>query len=254
MQSVILAAGRGSRMKSLAIDKPKCLLELAGKTILDWQIDALLGSGIQRITLITGYKAEKLISKSFDTIYNTKWSKSNMLRTLICANHILEQHTVLISYADIVYHIAWIKNLMKAEGDIVITYDQLWEDLWRLRFNNPLSDAESFAQSEGRLLDIGRKTNDLSEIQGQYMGLIKLTPNGWKKIQSVLYHLTEDQIDSVDMTALFQILLNHDIIIKTIPIRGRWCELDSENDLNVYNKKIAERSKTDSMWKHDWRN
>ena len=64
-------------------------------------------------------------------------------------------------------------QLATATGDLVIAYDLGWRRLWTRRFNNPLSDAETFRVSlSGRLLEIGGKTDQIEAIQGQYTGLL----------------------------------------------------------------------------------
>ena len=58
MKAIILAAGRGSRMKNLTDDRPKCLVELRGKALLDWQLAALREAGIEQAAIVTGYRRE----------------------------------------------------------------------------------------------------------------------------------------------------------------------------------------------------
>ena len=58
MKAIILAAGRGSRMKNLTSDKPKCLVKLHGKPLLEWQLESMYKSGISEIAVVTGYKNE----------------------------------------------------------------------------------------------------------------------------------------------------------------------------------------------------
>jgi hypothetical protein len=53
MRAIILAAGRGSRMKNLTDERPKCLVELRGKTLLEWQLGALRHAGINEIAHVT---------------------------------------------------------------------------------------------------------------------------------------------------------------------------------------------------------
>ena len=54
-QAIILAAGQGHRLWPYTQDRPKCLLDIGGKTILEHQVHALLAQGIDRITVVTGY-------------------------------------------------------------------------------------------------------------------------------------------------------------------------------------------------------
>ncbi len=58
MRGLILAAGRGSRMVAATADRPKGLVELGGTALLDWQLAALRGAGIQEIGLVRGYRGE----------------------------------------------------------------------------------------------------------------------------------------------------------------------------------------------------
>jgi len=60
VKAIILAAGRGSRMGGATADQPKCLTPLHGRTLLDWQVEALRDAGIESIALVRGYMGEKL--------------------------------------------------------------------------------------------------------------------------------------------------------------------------------------------------
>lgn len=249
--AIILAAGRGSRMKGLTAEKPKCLLKLAGKTLLDWQQQALLKSGISDIHLVKGYKAECLPER-FSSSLNVRWSETNMLFSLNCAADYIRKmfecgfDQLIISYSDIVYSPQCLHNLIKSTADIAITYDILWLDLWQLRFDNILEDAETFKQKNGFLLEIGAKTNNLSEIEGQYMGLLKLTKSGWKRWQETVTSLGKN-CERKDITSFLRILLEKNERIATIPVEGKWCEADSASDLEKYEKAL-----NDEGWKHNW--
>ena len=70
MKAIILAAGRGSRLKNLTDERPKCLVELHGKALLDWQLEALREAGIKKIGIVTGYKRELLARQDLVQFYN----------------------------------------------------------------------------------------------------------------------------------------------------------------------------------------
>src|SRR5687768_6950982 len=57
-RAIILAAGKGSRLLPLTADRPKCLIELAGRTILEWQLDSLFGAGVSEISVVTGFRPD----------------------------------------------------------------------------------------------------------------------------------------------------------------------------------------------------
>lgn len=250
--AVVLAAGRGSRMKDMTKDRPKCLVELCGKPLLHWQLDALKLAGIKQICVVRGYLPECL-NGDFDTVENPNWEYTNMLSSLRCSDRYVQEcfskgsDRILISYSDIVYHPAHVASLKQSKQDITITYDTLWEDLWSLRFGDPLCDAETFRQENGLLQEIGGKPKSMNDIHGQYMGLLLFTKEGWSILKRVCQELGV-KCASTDMTAFLRILLTRGISIGTIGVAGKWCEIDSESDKQKYEEKLSE-----GCWSHDWR-
>ena len=105
MRAIILAAGRGSRMKSLTDERPKCLVELRGKPLLEWQLWALRDAGINEIAIVTGYKRELLAERGLVEFFNPRWAETNMVSSLACAEAWLVADTCIVSYADIFYEI-----------------------------------------------------------------------------------------------------------------------------------------------------
>ena len=60
MRAIILAAGEGTRLRPHTLDRPKCLVELAGKSLLEHQVSSLRANGIDSITVVTGYRASMI--------------------------------------------------------------------------------------------------------------------------------------------------------------------------------------------------
>jgi L-glutamine-phosphate cytidylyltransferase len=234
MKGIILAAGRGSRMGSLTSNLPKCRTVLHGKELIHWQLDALRKACVEDIAIIRGYLSETF---EFDLTYfeNKRWSETNMVGSLLSASSWLESDTCITSYSDIVYSSDAVNRLINSSGDIVITYDPNWQALWSKRFLDPLSDAETFKLDGNRVIEIGQKSSSIDEIEGQYMGLVKYTPAGWNAVLSYLKQLSQSDIDKLDMTKLFQNLIENKIVINAVSIKDKWFEVDSESDLNVYN-------------------
>jgi choline kinase len=102
MRAIILAAGRGSRLKGMTDAQPKCLVELAGQPLLHWQIAALRDAGIDEIALVTGYKSEVLEAKGLPTRHNDDWQNTQMVASMLCARDLMDA-PVIVSYSDIVY-------------------------------------------------------------------------------------------------------------------------------------------------------
>lgn len=250
MRAVILAAGRGSRMGSLTGERPKCLTPLAGKPLLEWQLAALRAGGAQDVAVVRGYLPQMLPGDGYATFDNPRWAATNMVRSLECAGSWLESAPCLISYSDIVYHPEAVRRLAEAPGPIALTYDTRWLELWSDRFSDPLSDAETFRlRPDGTLAEIGNRARSLDEIQGQYMGLLKMTPEGWTQVSATLGRFSDPERDRLDMTSLLRALIHDGTVIHAVPVNGRWCEVDSESDLLLYERHLA----SGRPWSHDWR-
>ena len=235
MKGLILAAGRGSRMGDLTSELPKCRTMLHGKELIQWQLESLNSTSIEEVAIIRGY-----LSHTFDfklTYFeNKRWSETNMVGSLIAATSWLDSHTCITSYSDIVYSPSAVDRLINAPGDIVITYDPNWENLWSKRFEDPLSDAETFKLSGTQVIEIGQNASSVAEIEGQYMGLVKYTPDGWKQVSLYLNTLNQNEIDQMDMTKLLQNLIKRGVIINAVSILDKWFEVDTKSDLDLYNK------------------
>ena len=246
--AIILAAGRGSRMKNLTDERPKCLLTLAGKTLLEWQLAALQKAHFSRIIVVRGYKAD-MLTGPFETIDNPRWNQTNMVTTLLCAfPHLDPKETVIVAYADIVYRPDHLFALKNTPGDIALTYYTNWQELWQLRQGDPLIDSETFLEYNGLLLEIGRKPTSLNEIHGQYMGLLKFSPKGRQIVTDFVASLPKNTADKLDMTSLLQGLLKKEQDIMVTPVSGGWCECDTPKDIELYEERLAS-----GVWLHDWR-
>ena len=237
MKAIILAAGRGSRMKSLTDKKPKCLVELKGKPLLNWQVDALRAAGVRQIGIVTGYKREMLINKGLEEFHNPRWMDTQMVTSLFCAADWLEEEECIVSYSDIFYESTAVSALTNATSKISLTYDPNWLDLWAKRFDDPLVDAETFSVTpDSRLIEIGNKPESVDEINGQYMGLLKFSPEGWDEVCCIRNELGDQILDKMDMTSLLQNIIQRNVIeVKAIKNNSAWGEIDSKKDLSVFN-------------------
>jgi len=236
MRALILAAGRGSRMGALGEDRPKCLVELGGRPLLERQVAALRRGGAAEIGVVRGYRAEMLDIPGIHAFDNPRWSQTNMVMSLAAAAEWLKAGPVLVSYADIFYRSQLISELKSAHGELVISFDRQWRELWSRRFAEPLSDAETFRiGARGELLEIGGKTERIEDIEGQYMGLLKFTPRAWGVIEALLAALEAPIRDRLDMTGLLRRLLAaRSVEIMTCGTNGQWGEIDNPGDVELY--------------------
>ncbi len=236
MKAIILAAGRGSRMKELTASCPKCLTNLNGKPILEWQLQAFRKANIKEIAIVSGYKRRFLTKYNLVEFHNKDWAKTNMITSLACAETWLKENVCIVSYGDIFFDHSALESLKKATADIAITYDSNWKNLWIKRFKQPLLDAETFKiNGEDVVVDIGNKPKGFKEIQGQFMGLFRLTPKGWSVLQKVRQNLSPTKCNQIDTTyALRKVIESNMTKVKGVKYEKPWGEVDTETDLSVY--------------------
>src|SRR6516165_8683375 len=116
MRAVILAAGRGSRMGPFGEDRPKCLVELAGQSLIERQVAALRRGGVEEIGVVRGYRAEMIDFPGLTYFSNTRWAETNMVVSLASAATWLRSGPVIVSYADIFYRSDLVLGLAGAHG------------------------------------------------------------------------------------------------------------------------------------------
>ncbi len=239
MKAIILAAGRGSRMKTLTDDRPKCLVKLRGRTLLDWQLQALREAGITEIAIVTGYRRELFANRGLVEFHNPRWADTNMVSSLACANKWLELAPCIASYSDIFYDVSAVTSLITSQSSLAVTYDPNWLALWTKRFGDPLLDAETFRLNPaGSLIEIGNIPKTIEEVQGQYMGLLRISPVGWREILQIRASLTSEECDLISMTSTLQRVIDAGhISVSAIAYEGEWGEVDNAEDLFNYDKR-----------------
>lgn len=251
MNSIILAAGEGKRLRPLTTDVPKCMVKLFGKSMMERQIATYRSCNINDITIVTGYKNHKISFDRINIVQNNKFDTTNMVETLFCARKQLLDSTI-ISYGDIIFQKNILEKLMKSTYDISVVIDLDWKKYWELRFENPLDDAESLVvNSDGFIEDIGQKTTNFEDIQAQYIGLMKFQNGGIKNLMD-FYDKSKNNSSKVNplnpdvpfeksfMTDLLQGLIKSGYKIKAIPIKNGWLELDSVKDYEIYEEKFRD--------------
>jgi len=254
MNAVILAAGKGERLQPLTNEIPKCMVKIFGKTLLEYQINVFKSCEINDITIVTGYKADKIKLKGVNYLHNQNYDTTNMVETLFCAKEKLSDN-VIISYGDIIFEKQILQKLIDSKWDSSIVVDTQWEKYWRMRFKNPLDDAESLKMDEsGIIQNIGMKVKNLEEIQGQYIGLMKFKNKGTENLKKIYEKAKSKSMVGVNllnqelpfkksyMTDLIQTMINEGVKINAVKITNGWLELDSISDYDLYEKKNNENS------------
>jgi len=239
LKVIILAAGEGTRLRPYTLDRPKCMVEIDGVSLIDRQLEVLKSEGIDDIVIIGGYKSEMLKRGGIKLKVNARYFETNMVWTLFSAEEELEGD-VIVSYGDIVYSKNILKALINSKADIAVTIDKKWEGYWRERNENPLDDAETLKlRKDGTISEIGQKPSSLEEIEGQYMGLMKFSSEGVRQIKSAFHSALESgkllgkEVENSYMTDLLQFIVSIGGKVASVQIDEDWVEVDTVEDLHA---------------------
>jgi L-glutamine-phosphate cytidylyltransferase len=239
VRALILAAGRGRRVGDLTNDIPKCLLHVAGRALLDRQLAALRAADVCDIAIVRGYCGHRLEGRNLALIDNADWQRSGICASLMNGRAWLDGEGGIVAYSDLVYTSDAILELLRHTGDIVILYDPYWHALWRRRMPDPLSDAECFQRHpDGSVAKIGGAAKCVTEIGGQYMGLLRFSAPGWTTLTTAFEALPASLRRSIDMTGMLQVLASMGIRIDAAATRGAWMEIDTAADLALCEQMI----------------
>jgi choline kinase len=234
---ILLVAGEGKRLRPYTLDRPKCMVEIDGISLIDRQLSVLKAEGLDNIVMVGGHKSEMLKREGVKLKLNPRYYETNMVWTLFSVEEELDGD-VIVSYGDIVYSREILQALLESTADIAVIIDKEWEGYWRARNEDPLDDAETLKlRADGTIREIGQSPQALDEIEGQYIGLMKFSAQGVSQMKETFYAAVESgellgkPIENSYMTDLLQALINSEKLVTSIPVYGDWVEIDTVSDL-----------------------
>jgi choline kinase len=177
---VIIAAGRGSRLRNETDEIPKTLVEVMGRPMLEWILDAFESAGLKRkdVVFVCGYRADVIKSRYPDFTYvtNHDWQNNNILLSLLMAREYLGDGFIS-TYGDIVYEGAVVQKLVASTADIALGCDTAWRRRYIGRTQHPETDAEKLRSDGTRVVEISR-TIPSEQADGEFIGVMKLSKQG----------------------------------------------------------------------------
>jgi len=182
MRGIILAAGKGSRLNGTIGDKPKCLLRVGGRTLVERQIDALRSVGIDDVVVVVGCQADhvrRVCGPRITYIENSVFAQTNSLYSLWMARPLLYDGFVVMN-CDVLFHPQMLGDLVTArhEDALLVAYQD--------------DDAAPFGDEEmkvrvrrGRVAGIS-KTLPSDDADGENVGVVKFGPDGARLLGTLL--------------------------------------------------------------------
>jgi len=244
MRGIIIAAGAGNRMGALTAERPKCMLPVADRPLLDWTMDSMRAAGCREFVVVTGYQQERIPESGFRRVENADYENNNILHSLMCAREFIEG-PVMVSYSDIWVEPAIHVRLAEAPGEIIAAVDRDWIPYYEGRTEHPVAEAENmFLDTSGAVVSAGKhlRPEDAGDLLcGEFLGLWRMTAEGsarfrqaFETIDGELQPTTPFQQAAewrrAYITDMVQYLINQGSRIDTALIDRGWAELDTAQD------------------------
>lgn len=246
IKAIIIAAGPGSRLKPLTDNKPKCMLEINGKTLIKRQIETFRKCGIDDIIVVKGYKKNLIDYPGVKYYINRNYRNNNILESLMYAEKEMTSEFI-VSYSDIWYDEDIIKKLINSKGDISIIVDTDWISHYKERYQHPIEEAEKVAVENNRVVKISKIINP-NEAYGEFIGLAKFSKKGAeilkggyaavkKEFQNKAFQ-TAASVEKAYLTDMIQELIDRGYEVINVDIKDKWVEIDTIEDYERAQKLI----------------
>ncbi len=240
MKAIIVAAGMGRRLRPYTDDRPKCLVEVNGRSILARQLDAYRAAGVDEIYIVRGYMKESIQIEGAQYFANDDFASNNILASLFHAEPAMAGG-FLFSYSDIVFRPEVVRTALLTEGDYALVIDRRWQEAYEGRVNHPVAEAEVARVDGGKVTRVGKKTVPPEQATGEFIGLGRFSARAVEQMRA-RYHQRKRELgdQAYGTAARFQVayvtdLLNDLIdsgeVMRPAFIDGGWREIDTVEDL-----------------------
>ena len=231
MKAIILSAGQGSRLGHLTHDRPKCLIEFAGRGLLDRQLDALAANGIDDVVVVTGFRDDQIEAAlarrsggpRVRTVFNPFYKVADNLGSLFVARDELAGD-VIVWNGDTLVSDELMRRVIANRGQagICVTIDR------KERYDD--DDMKVIAAEDGRLRAIGKRI--AVGVNAESIGLLAFRGDGASRFRSAI----ESAMRTSEGTTIWYLRVIHHLAqnsdVWTYDIAGeQWGEVDFPEDV-----------------------
>ncbi len=190
MIGVILAAGMAKRLRPLTDERPKCLLTVGQRTLLQRTVDAILAAGIEELVVITGYRQQMIrdfLTNHYPNITihfidNPDYAHNNNIFSLWLTRPFTEGNDFLLLDSDILFDPAIIPAVLKQEGSaLALNRHELGEE-----------EIKVIVDDKNRVIEIS-KVCSIEQAIGESVGIEKMTADYSKALFCELQQMIEEE-------------------------------------------------------------
>jgi choline kinase len=227
-KAIILSAGKGSRLLPLTAERPKCLIDLAGRSLLEWQLDALQAAGVAQIVIVTGFRDDLVDAVAASrsgvrTLFNPFYHVADNLGSVWMARAEFDRETLLLNGDTLVSHRLLERVLAAQTGPIAVTVDE--------KESYDADDMKVLREGD-RLLRIGKALEE-GHYNGESIGLLAFRGEG----PSLFANQVDVMMRWPDGTRRWYLRAIDELAragrdVRTVSIRGEeWQEVDFPEDV-----------------------
>jgi phosphoenolpyruvate phosphomutase len=235
---IVLAASRGTALGELTEDRPKAMVEVQGQPLLGQIISVYNASGIKKITVVRGYKAEMINLQSIECVDNVEYADTGELYSLQCAlaANDDDERDLYVSFGDVLFKRYIVDALAEHDEDFVIAVDADWQDsVNRGRAADYVSCSEPNTRhafnSRVLLTDAGE---DLAEaaINGEWTGIMRVSAAAMPRLrEQVAAMVAESGNRKAKLHNLLAELTAKGEKVRVVYTTGHWLDIDSIDDV-----------------------
>lgn len=235
--AVILSAGQGKRLSPLTDSRPKCLVQIGGRPILEWQIRALADAGVEEIAVVTGYGADAVeamlmttsLPADVRTVYNPFYTVADNIGSCWAAKDLIGSDTLLLN-GDTLFEATIARRVLaKALAPISVTVD---------RKDSYDADDMKVQRDGDRLIAIGKTLAD--PVDGESIGMIRFRGEGGARFVRAMDRALRDEATLKRWYLSIIDALARDGGVGVVSIEGlAWSEVDFLRDLPIAERKVA---------------
>ena len=234
---VILAASRGGALGSLTAQRPKTMLRIDGKPLLEHIVDGFRAAGVRNVTVVRGYRKEAVDLPGVRYVDNDDYEENGELHSLALALRQIQESAsdILIGYGDVLFHRFVLQGLRDAGGDLAIPVDTHWEGtVNRGRHADYAECSAPYSRKDGlreiHLERIGLKIPPDAR-HGEWMGFLKVAAPARTRLQETLERLLADPAHRrAGMATLLNGLVEAGHAVRVLYTTGHWLDVDSVAD------------------------
>jgi phosphoenolpyruvate phosphomutase len=234
-RGIVLAAGRGDELGELVKDRPKSMVPIAGKPILEHILDAYRSANVRELVVVRGFAKSAVDVQGATFVDNDAFASTGELASLACAKSSLDGPCV-VSYGDVLFKRYVLDELLETEGDFVVAVDSMAADTSEKTARKADWAACSEPHSRKTLLAnvlLKDMFTDAASpgITGEWTGLLKLSANGAKAVREILGTLSEKELATASVPDLLRRLVREGRDVKVVYTRGGWLDVDTLGDV-----------------------